>query len=272
MLSIYFFARMILKVRMWRNMILIPVLLFMAILDVASIRSFVTGGNHLTFLHGGVLLMLLALTIIGGRVLPFFTSTVSGAGMVMPKQWIELPIIVLTIGLFVWNLVTGLLVPSTLLAIALLMLALLHVARFMRWDLAVTLSHPMLWSLHLAYLFLILGIALLAGYHFGLVRNISAAFHAITIGAIGGMILSMTSRVSLGHTGREIVAGIWLTVAFVLLALAALLRTFTPLIADARFLSVSYHLSACLWCIAYTIWLVKFLPVLIAPRRDGKPG
>jgi uncharacterized protein involved in response to NO len=86
------------------------------------------------------------------------------------------------------------------------------------------------------------------------------------------MILSMISRVSLGHTGREILAGKWLTAAFVLVALAALVRTFSPMIADARYWSASYHVSACLWCIAYMIWLVKFLPLLVASRPDGKPG
>ena len=272
LMAIGFFAYMILKVRMWRNFIMVLVLLIMGIMDVASILSIRAGGNYLTQLHGGILLIMLALTIIGGRVLPFFTASAIGAEMVKPQNRLEVPVLLLTIGLFAWNLVYGLLTPSIVLAGALSVLVFLHIARFLRWNLADTLPEPMLWSLHLAYLFMVLGIALLAGYHFGLVNSISTAFHAITIGAIGGMILSMISRVSLGHTGRKIEGGRWLTFSFVLIFLAATIRVAAPVVLADQYWSAAYHVSACLWCVAYIIWLIRFLPILLTPRPDGKPG
>ena len=61
---------------------------------------------------------------------------------------------------------------------------------------------PLLWSLFTSLVFIDIGFLLFAVAHF---TNISKfiAIHALAFGGIGIITLSMMSRVSLGHTGRN---------------------------------------------------------------------
>ena len=74
---------------------------------------------------------------------------------------------------------------------------------------------PLLWSMHLSYLCIplaMLGLAL-AGTDPVASKNV---MHLLAIGTIGGMILAMMSRVSLGHTGRPLEVPTYLAWAFAL--------------------------------------------------------
>src|SRR5690554_41564 len=51
------------------------------------------------------------------------------------------------------------------------------------------LKFPLLWSLHLAYWFIAIGFFLLAVNYFNGSVSFSTALHALTVGAIGGMII-----------------------------------------------------------------------------------
>ncbi|MCG8435057.1 MAG: NnrS family protein, partial [Gammaproteobacteria bacterium] len=96
------------------------------------------------------------------------------------------------------------------------------------------------------------------------------ALHMLTVGAMGTMILSMISRVSLGHTGRRIVAGYAVTVAFMFILMAALFRTAGPVLLGNYITALV--VSALLWAIAYGLFVVKYLRILTRPRIDGRPG
>ena len=71
----------------------------------------------------------------------------------------------------------------------------------------------------------------------------SAALHALTIGAIGTMLLAVMSRAALGHTGRPLRAHAPTVGAYVLISVAAVLRLAAALIpkgechAGCRFVS-----------------------------------
>ena len=95
--------------------------------------------------------------------------------------------------------------------------------------------------------------------------------HVLAIGAIGGMIIAMMSRVSLGHTGRPLEIPAYLSAAFALVFIAAIFRAFAPLL-DIALTQWAWRLAAVLWIIAFSLFLVRFVPVLIRPRVDGKPG
>jgi uncharacterized protein involved in response to NO len=64
----------------------------------------------------------------------------------------------------------------------------------------------------------------MALWHFGVPINPSLAVHCLTIGAMGGLVLAMIARVSLGHTGRSLEPPSGMTLAFILLNLACLSR------------------------------------------------
>ena len=98
----------------------------------------------------------------------------------------------------------------------------------------------------------------------------SQAIHTLTVGAMGGMILSMISRVSLGHTGRKIVADKIMTLAFWAILAAFVVRVF-GLYWFENYLHVIYA-AVLLWVIAYGCFVARYLPILCKTRADGKPG
>ncbi len=124
--------------------------------------------------------------------------------------------------------------------------------------------------MHLSYLCIplaLLGLAL-AGNDPAAGKNV---VHLLATGAIGGMILAMMSRVSLGHTGRPLEVPRYLALAFALIMLAAVIRSVLPLAAPGMTL-LWWQVSALLWIVVFSIFLYRYLPILTRPRADGKPG
>ena len=80
------------------------------------------------------------------------------------------------------------------------------------------------------------------------------------------MILSMMSRVSLGHTGRMLLPKAIMGVAFWLLFLMAVTRALLPALGLSHF---AWQVSALGWIIAFAIFVWVYFPVLIAPRQDS---
>ena len=133
-----------------------------------------------------------------------------------------------------------------------------------------TFGNPLLWSLHLAYLLIIISLGLLGAFHFGLEVPLSTVLHGLTIGGIGLMVLAMISRVSLGHTGRVLQVGRWITLGYAAVALSAIVRVIAPLATNHP--SSLYLFSIACWIFGYLAFLVIYWPMLIKPRVDGKPG
>jgi uncharacterized protein involved in response to NO len=92
--------------------------------------------------------------------------------------------------------------------------------------------------------------------------------HALTVGAIGGLTLGMMARSGLGHSGRRIIAGPWLTTSFVAINVAAFARTLVPLVAPAHF-EHALVVSFVAWMVAYGCFLVVLAPIAVRPRTDA---
>ena len=58
---------------------------------------------------------------------------------------------------------------------------------------------------------------------------------------------------------------------FLLIQVAAVVRVFGG-IAAPRLYMVSVQLSALLWATAFSLYAVRYWPILTRPRLDGKPG
>jgi len=256
--------------RQWRNMLFLPVLLALAALSSAS---YYVADNPLlsSRVHYGALWMIAVLiVIIGGRVIPLFTGNRLGLKIVPLPAWVEVSAIA---SITVIALVSALgpappFEPWFRILCALSLL--LHLYRSHRWMGWKTTGEPLLWSMHLSYLCIplsLLGLAI-AGDSAIFTRNI---MHLLAIGAVGGMIVSMMSRVSLGHTGRPMEVPASLAWAFALVFFAAAARVFGPMIAPAHAL-LAWQLSAALWILAFAIFLYRYFPILSQPRADGKPG
>src|SRR5690606_35734062 len=96
----------------------------------------------------------------------------------------------------------------------------------------------------------------------------SQATHLLAIGGMGGMILAMISRVSLGHTGRPLQPAAAMSLAFILINLAVPLRVWLTIPMPLT----GYWLAALCWASAFALFVWHYTPILLAPRPDGRPG
>jgi len=97
----------------------------------------------------------------------------------------------------------------------------------------------------------------------------SAWIHALTMGALSSLMMAMMMRSALGHTGRPLAASRADMSAFLLLQLAAITRVLAGTMDDYR---AAVILSGTLWILAFAIFLLRYAPMLLQARVDGKPG
>ncbi len=150
-------------------------------------------------------------------------------------------------------------------------LAGLNFLRLMSWHSKGIWSKPLLWTLFISYGFIVLGFLLYALLYFGWF-SLFIPMHAIAVGGIGLLTLSMMARVSLGHSGRSIhepPQSIFL--AFLLLIVTSIVRVLLP-IAMPDYHLVWIQLSQFFWMATFVVFLSAYAPMLIQPRTDGKPG
>ncbi|MBX3275483.1 MAG: NnrS family protein [Sandaracinaceae bacterium] len=214
----------------------------------------------------GVDLVIVLVLVIGGRVIPMFTRNATGASDIANVVWLDRLAVGGALALAALDAAQ---LRGPALAIVAAVTAVAALARAWRWGARRSLAEPLLWVLHVGYLFVPLGLALRAVAVLSPAVDDSTATHALTVGAIGTLILGMMARVSLGHTGRALVAGRALGVAFGLVALAALVRVVGPL---AGLGERALDVAATLWTVAFLIYLARVGPALFTPRPDGKPG
>ncbi|ERI50691.1 hypothetical protein N878_25205, partial [Pseudomonas sp. EGD-AK9] len=144
------------------------------------------------------------------------------------------------------------------------LLAALHGLRLWHWHLPGIWRVPLLWSLHLAYAWLLVATLGMAAWHLGWLAQPSPASHALAVGALGGLVLAMMARVSLGHTGRPLQPPKAMAWAFTVLNLGALIRV----AAGGSWL----WLAALCWGLAFALFVVHYAPLLCRARVDGHPG
>jgi len=268
------FARMVLKVKQTRNLFFVPILLLLSICNAFMHYGLNFGDYQIQILgtYSAVFLITLLMAIIGGRVMPMFTANGTKTEKVQPRLWVErvaLGSLWLIFAVYFFNLTS--LVPNQLLSVLFAASAIAHIVRVIRWKIWITWRVPLLWSLHLAYWFIPLGLALFSLYYSGLVSGSSVAIHALTVGAMGGMILSMLARVSLGHSGRPLQPKLIMSGAFLLIFLSALVRVLLFLLVP-QMISKWLMISTITWSLAYGIYVIVYFKVLTTPRADGNPG
>ena len=263
----------VLTVKQSGNIMFVPILLVLALLNMLSHWAVLTEQPQLATkaLHVAVMLIILVVAIIGGRVVPMFTANGTATDKILPKKWLELCSLVSLLGIVVIAFVGYEKLPASALVVVLVFSALANGWRFLRWGFWHCWRVPLLWSLHMSYAFIPLGLLALALHHAGLLASGSAALHCFTVGAMGGMILAMISRVSLGHTGRPLAAPPLMSAAFVLILLAAVVRVVLPVSLPAA-MNWAIGLAGVAWVIAYVLFLFCYAPLLLAPRVDGRPG
>lgn len=218
----------------------------------------------------GIDMVLLLMTVVGGRIVPAFTAgALRGEGVTLrSSNLIDKLAIASVLAVGISDLVSPDSISSGVCAlIAGTVLGL----RMIGWRTGSTLDKPILWVLHLGYgwiafALLLKGIAETTG----LISSMTA-MHGLTIGAIGTLTLGVMSRAALGHTGRALIASRTLAMAYVTVSLAALTRLFGPTILPDWYNEVMIA-SGALWVVAFGVFTTLFWPVLTRPRVDGQAG
>ncbi len=188
-------ARSVIMVRQWRNIIFVPVLLLMSAANAVMHWSAATGDVGLLTDAGRamVLLVVLLMTVVAGRVVPMFTANGTGTDRVPVVPWLETACITAMV-LVVLAQVAANWLPATVVTAIFWGAALVHAVRVLRWWLWVTLRTPLVWSLHLSYWCIPVGLALYGSVGLpGAIVTQSQGIHTLTVGGIGLMILAMIS-------------------------------------------------------------------------------
>lgn len=207
----------------------------------------------------------LLISLIGGRIIPSFTRnwmTKRGMKKGLPTQPDRFDLVVIgatAVGLLGWLSAPA----GTPIGIVLVIAAALQVLRWARWSGYRTFADPLVLILHVGYVWIPVGLALLGLSLMSLVPR-SAAIHALTTGAIATMILAVMTRASLGHTARDLKANAATVGIYLLVTAGAVLRVS----ASAQLIDYNrgIDIAALTWGGAFLLFLASYAPVLWRPR------
>jgi uncharacterized protein involved in response to NO len=262
-------AREIAVGRNWRNL---PMVAILAAFLAANALFHAVSADWLPAdgldQRAAVACIILLLALIGGRITPSFTRNwlAKRAGAALPAAFgalDRLALLAILIALLAWAFAPDGPLSATAAAVA----AALNLARLLRWQGHRVLGEPLLWVLHLGYLWIAVGLALIAATAIswgGWGVSGVAALHALTAGAMATMTLGVMSRAILGHGGHELRAGPGLTAAFALVTLAAAARVTAAL--SGAFYHPLIDLSAAAWVAAFALFLLSCAPKLLVAR------
>ena len=269
LMTTYEVGSRVVKAKGWRNLFFVPLFVLAVVANFASYAAikgmppFPASAVWQAMLWWFTLL----LSIMGSRVIPFFTARRFQFDKPQPIVWLDWAANLPLVGLFILSFF-----PMTLAQLGaplMVISGMAHLIRVMRWKPWKTLSEPLVWSLHATYLCIPISLLLR-----GLIDNPFAThnmLHLFAIGAIGGVILAMIARVTMGHTGRAIYQGPNMVVAFVAIIGAALVRSLGVAF-DPTNMLLWINVSAAFWTLAFGLFVFKFGAMLTKARVDGHPG
>lgn len=224
-----FLARSIFEAQLWSRLWTVIAVTGLGLAEAFWAWSGDSGGTT----NGPVLVTLLfalMISIVGGRAVPAFTR--HWLARAHPSARLtDIP------GL---NTAALILVLAALIAVpygwareagfCLILSALLQLVRLARWRSWHALRYPALFILHLAWLWLPLGLAL-TGLALSAPDIIAraTALHGLTMGAMGSMVLAIMARAAMVREDGKLRLGLRLALAFALVFLSAALRVLAPM-------------------------------------------
>ncbi|WP_263053787.1 NnrS family protein [Defluviicoccus vanus] len=251
--------------RNWRNLPIVAALAVLCGANVAFHIGALTTHGTAAAARLAIAVLIVLICLIGGRIIPSFTRNwlaKRGQGR-LPASFNGFDKIALAVTLTAmacWTYEP----QSSLTGVAAAAAAACNLARLARWAGERTTPEPLLWILHVAFLWVPVGLALLAITAFGGAVPPSAGLHALTGGAIASMILAVMTRATLGHTGHDLHAGPSTTVIYLLVLVAGISRVWASL--EPQLFTPLLITSALAWVAAFGVFLGVFGPVLVRPR------
>jgi len=258
-------GRRIIGSRQWRHLVVLFIIFLLWMMQLGTLVR-----ASMTYFNAALVASAALMLVIGGRITPSFSANwlrMQGENpeRIHTNALLEALLLASLLFLFIATLLDHARAIATL-AIITALLALLRIGLWRGW---LVRSEPLLWILHLSLLWIPFALILLAGHHL-LGWPLTGWHHALGIGAMGGLILGVMTRVALGHTGRPLVLPSGMVTAYALVQVSAIIRLLT--VFDSIAWQWGISLSATAWIIAFVLFLWRYLPVLWRPRADGKPG
>lgn len=214
-------------------------------------------------------LILLMIGVLGGRVIPSFTRNALPGAPVRPCAKAS---VLSLLGLAVLTVMDAVNLDPVYAGATALAAGITNTLRMRGWGSLATIRHPILWILHAGYAWMALGLILRGLGSLTDIVPADAGIHALTVGAIGSMVIGMMSRVALGHTGRSIKPALLTVIAYGSVNAAALLRVLFSSISDETLRMVVLAGSGLLWSGAFLLFTIAYMPILCRPRIDGRAG
>ncbi|WP_308367300.1 MULTISPECIES: NnrS family protein [unclassified Microbulbifer] len=272
-----YLLRVLLQHNNRRNLILVAVLTLLFIGNLLMHLGFASGRTGLldTGEQLGFDLIVLLMAVIAGRIIPAFTANWlrfqgGNPDWVTRSAWTDRVALISLALLTLMAPLDALGAPAMLIGLTVLAAALSNGLRLWQWAGWRARKEPLLWILHLAYAWIVLGLLLRALAILTGSLPDSLWQHSLGVGAIGTLLLGVMTRVAMGHTGRPLKLapfGLWI---YLSITTAAALRLLVAAqIIDFR---LGLALAALAWVLAFGLFVVLYWPILSSPRPDGRPG
>jgi len=259
------------RARLWKQMGVLSKLVLIGVGNLVfylGYLGYLESGVHWG-IYGGLYLVIGLILVMGRRVIPSFIERGVGYPVTLLNwKWVDISNLVLFLLLFIAEVFVNNSILVPYLASGLFALNTLRLAG---WYTRGIWRTPLLWGLYIAYAFITLGFLLLALSDFAGVSEFIAV-HSFAYGGIGMITISMMVRVSLGHTGRDIHAPPQaVTYALTALGAGAVFRVLLPLALPSHYVTWIF-VSQLAWIASFAVVAGVLLPILSAPRVDGRPG
>ena len=270
----YVLAKPLIAIKQYRNLFFVPLLLLFTIANFEMHLAIdLPNTFNITFTgYAGVMLVTFLMSVMAGRVTPMFTANGTKTTKVIPLPWLDMA----TNGSLAVIMFSLLLEPiigfsPQIFGVITIVAGIFQTMRWLRWRPWITIGVPLLWSIHISIKFIAYGLIILGASYLIPEVPSSHMWHLLTVGGMGGLILAMISRVSLGHTGRALSPPKAMTAAYIFIILAALIRSFGPWALPEKTL-VFIDISGTFWLFAFGIFVITYAPMLMSARKDGRPG
>jgi uncharacterized protein involved in response to NO len=262
-------AREIIAGRKWNNLSVVVLILLLLAGNVTFHLEAHFRGAADTSIRIGIGVVVLLISLIGGRIIPSFTRNWlvrenPGRLPVPFARFDMLSVAVGAIALACWIVSPATMWTGSALAGA----GVLHLIRLARWAGYRTGRERLLLILHVGYAFIPIGFLLNACSAFGVVPT-GAGVHAWMAGAAGTMTLAVMSRASLGHTNQVLTAS-WATQAIYAAVIISVVARICAILAPAHSLPL-LHVAAFGWAAAFLGFALSFGPTLIGFDKRTLP-
>lgn len=251
----------------WRNLKTAVLVALLALGNIAFHAEVVLRGQADYSLRAGAAVILMLIMLVGGRIVPSFTRNwLARRGVTtLPAPFGPFDIfsmVAAALALVLW-IASPDRSPT---AVGLFVAGLAQLCRWSRWTGRSTWPEPLVFVLHVAYLFVPLGFfAVAASILWPPALPFSAALHVWTVGAMTLMTLAVMTRASRGHTGQALTAGPATQAIYLAVILAVATRLAAAL--APQLTGSLLTISGSLWILAFAGFVVFYGPMLSRNAR-----